>query len=354
MSAPRFVRFADVRPELLHWLWPAYIPRGKLTLLDGDPGLGKSLITIDLAARLSTGHPMPDGSGGGRVGRTLLLTAEDGAADTTLGRLAAAGADLSQVFVPDRKGAARFGLPRHLKALEQFVVREHLDLVAFDPVVAFLPPGVNLLNDQSVRTVLDELAAMAERTGAAVQMVRHLNKTTGQKALYRGGGSIGIIGAARAGLVVTGDPAAGGARVLAATKENLCAMPPALGYRVVPADTGAPRIEWTGPVGLTADEALRPPRAEAAETPPVGVIPAVEWLMEFLRAGPRPAVDVYEAAVAAGISERTLERAKGPAGVESRLVTDPATGRQRWKWRLFETPSYLPPLPFEEVEEEGW
>src|SRR5687768_5398714 len=99
MPLPLPIPLTEVHPEAVDWLWPGYIPRGKLTVLDGDPGLGKSLSTLDLAARLSRGLPFPDGSGGGTVGRTLILQAEDGTAGTVLPRLTAAGADPGQVFV---------------------------------------------------------------------------------------------------------------------------------------------------------------------------------------------------------------------------------------------------------------
>ena len=354
MPPPQAIPLTDVRPEPLRWLWAGYIPRGKLTLLDGDPQLGKSLITLDLAARLSTGRPMPDGTGGGQLGRTLLLVAEDQSADTVVPRLAAAGADVAQVrrFVHADGRLPR--LPRNLPALERAVGEGEVALVVIDPLVAFLSPGVWMGSDQLVRGALGRLAGVAERTGAAVVMVRHLNKTTSQKALYRGGGSIGIIGSARSALLATGDPAPGGARVLATTKANLGPLPPAQGYRVVGTEGGAGVVEWTGPVGLTADEALRPAKVEEPKAEPVGVIPATEWLMEYLRGGPRPAVEVYEAAVARGISERTLERAKGPAQVQSALVTDPGTGQKQWEWRLRRLTLSVDGLPPLFAEVEGW
>src|SRR5881398_2781595 len=97
MSALNAEPLSNVRPETVRWLWEPYLPRGKLALLDGDPGVGKSLLTIDLAARLSRGGPLPDGSPSGRPHLTLLLGAEDDAADTTRPRAEAAGADLGRV-----------------------------------------------------------------------------------------------------------------------------------------------------------------------------------------------------------------------------------------------------------------
>ena len=102
------IPLTEFRPETLDWLWPGYIPKGMITVLDGDPNLGKSLTTLDLAARLSRGQPFPDGTGGGTIGRTLIVQAEDGIAHTVVPRLLAAGADLEQVFVfPDETARRR-------------------------------------------------------------------------------------------------------------------------------------------------------------------------------------------------------------------------------------------------------
>jgi hypothetical protein len=353
MSA-RLVRISDVRREPLTWLWPGYIPAGKITLLDGDPEAGKSLLTIDLAARLSRGRPMPDGTVVGPPAQTLFVQAEDGDSDTLGPRLDAAGADGGYVHVFEHENRRPVRIPRDLPVMEGLVREQGIRLVVIDPFMAFLSRRVATGIDQSVRWVMGRLTGLAARTGAAVIPIRHLNKESGQKVMYRGGGSIGIIAAARSALLAAADPTAPGRNLLATIKSNLGGHPPALGYRIVPTDAGVGVIEWLGPVGLTAAEALAPIRKKAEEMPELGVILATEWLMGFLRGGPRAAVEVYRAAEEQGISERTLERAKGPAGVESRLIVDKVTGDRQWRWRLFETPSFLPPLPFEEEEEDGW
>jgi hypothetical protein len=355
MSAPQLVRLADVRPEPLAWLWPGRIPAGKLTLLDGDPGLGKSMITIDLAARLSTARPLPDGPAPAAPVRTMFFPAEDGVADTLRPRLAAAGADVDQVLVVTPAGGRPFRLPRDLPALERWVRDERVGLVVLDPLVAFLSRRVTIAGDQSIRRVLGRLAGVAARTGAAVVLIRHLNKSTAQKALYRGGGSIGIIASARAGLLVARDPDDPGRCVLTTTKANLGPPPAGLRYRIV--GDGVGTIEWLGPVPLSADDALNP-TAAGDVAPPPGVIEATDWLLRYLQAGPRRATEVVAAAREAGISERTLERAKKEAGVESSLRTDAETGERFWKWRLKKPFDCglppLPPLPWQEEREKEW
>jgi RecA-family ATPase len=130
----------DVRPAALEWLWPGYLARGKLALLDGDPGMGKSLITLDLVARLSRGGPLPDGTAAPRPITSVLLSAEDEAGDTIRPRAEAAGADLSRLVVPKFNGRVP-QFPDDLPALEELVVERGAELVVIDPLMAFLPPG---------------------------------------------------------------------------------------------------------------------------------------------------------------------------------------------------------------------
>jgi AAA domain len=341
----------------MSWLWPGYIPRGTLTLLDGDPGLGKSMLTLDLAARLSTGRPMPDGTGGGQVEASLILQAEDGTATTVLPRLVAAGADVAHVHIFAHADGRPVRLPRNFPGLDRAIHAANIRLVIFDPLISFLAPKVWMGSDQQVRRVMARLAAIAQQTGCAIVLVRHLNKTAGQRAMYRGLGTIGIVGAARAGLLVATDSQDRDRKVLTATKVNLGRSPTGLAYRIVGNESGIATIAWDGPVDLTADEALNPKPAKAEPKMPMGVILATEWLLTTLKAGPRLAVDVYKDAIAAGFSERTLERAKRPAHVESRFVVNKGTNEKRWVWRLYQQPKYLDdlgPLPDIYGLDEGW
>src|ERR687890_334782 len=200
---------SEVEPEQVEWLWPGRLPLGKLSVLDGDPGLGKSVLTLDVAARVSAGLELPDGQRCEPAG-VVLLSAEDGLADTVRPRLDAAGADTQRVValssVPDGKTERSLSIPEDLPALERAIRRVEASLVVVDPVMAFLSGNTNSHKDQDVRRALAPLAKLAERTGAAILIVRHLNKASGGETTHRGGGSIGIIGAARSGLVVAEDP----------------------------------------------------------------------------------------------------------------------------------------------------
>ncbi|MDE2058745.1 MAG: AAA family ATPase [candidate division NC10 bacterium] len=203
------IRLADVQPEPVTWLWPGRVPLGKLTVLDGDPGLGKSTLAFDLAARVSNGSLMPDGSPS-LPGGAVILTLEDGLADTVVPRLTVAGADLAKIValqgVKGADGKLRVPTVEDIAALTCACQQVAAKIVLIDPLMAYLPSQRNSWRDQDVRQALAPLAKMAEENGVAVLVIRHLNKSGGSQSIYRGGGSIGIVGAARMALLVAKDP----------------------------------------------------------------------------------------------------------------------------------------------------
>lgn len=334
-TTPEIVRLSDVEPETVRWLWPNRIPLGKLTILDGDPGLGKSTLTLDLAARLSNGEKMPDGSRPDTEGApgTVLLTAEDGLADTIRPRLDAAGADAEYIaalraVTPDMEDAER-RLPTvddtdDIRAAIRMV---DAGLVVVDPLVAYLGSDVNSYRDQDVRKGLAPLAELAEEEGVAVVAIRHLNKSGGDNPLYRGGGSIGLIGAARAGLLVAPDPEdpEEERRVLAPTKANLAEEPPALAFHLETVDSVA-RIVWDGETGQNARDLLDTPSSEARTKQEE----ATHVLREELKDGPQPVEQLKRLADQLGISFKTFRRAKDRMGVRA----EKSGYDGGWKWRL--------------------
>lgn len=317
-----------IRP--IHWLWRPYLACGKLALLDGDPGAGKSLFTADLAARLTRGGRMPDGSWRRKKANVLFLNAEDALDDTLRPRLDAAGADLGRVFC---LGGVQVGIadgadmsfPGCFEALRRGVVAHEIELVVIDPMMAFFRPEVATNSDQVMRVALAPLAVLAARSGASVLLVRQLTKHGGRKALYRGAGAIGIIGAIRTALFLARDVRDPERRILAMTKSNIGPPAPALACRLVE-DAGRPRVQWLGECDATADELCRPafpgggPERATAD----------EWLLAALAAGPRPAKALQEEAQAAGYCPRTLERAKRRLGVAARRKRK--DGRAFWEW----------------------
>jgi hypothetical protein len=326
------VLLSTVRPERVAWLWPGRIPLGKLTILDGDPGLGKSVMTMDIAARLSAGLGMPDGAPCA-PGGVVVMNAEDGLADTILPRLLAAGADPERVLALDTIPAGEAerlpSLPNDLGYLRLCIRQVQARLVIVDPIMAFLGGEVNAHRDQDCRRALHPLAAMAEETGAAVLVVRHLNKLAGGNPLYRGGGSIGIIGAARSGLLVAKDPDNPDRRVLASAKCNLAKLPPSLAYDLTPGEEGGLRVGWRGESPHTAESLLAAPRDDEERD---AVREAVEVLRAVLGNGRLSATEVKSQARKAGVSERTLTRAKSMLGIRARLVGFGRDGK--WYWSL--------------------
>ena len=242
----------------------------------------------------------------------VLLSAEDGLADTIRPRLDAAGADTSKILalatVPDENGHDRLlSIPEDLALIEKGIRRVGARLVVVDPLMAFLSGDTNSHRDQDVRRALAPLAGLAERTGAAVLVVRHLNKAAANNPLYRGGGSIGIIGAARMAFVVGKDPQDENRRVLASTKNNLATPPQSLMFGLEEAESGSVRVNWLGQSEVSAKDLLATPQdQEHADARGE----AVEFLEEILSGGPVPAAQVKEEAEDAAISERTLARAK--------------------------------------------
>jgi AAA domain len=313
------VLVADVDREQVRWLWPDRIPRGKTAVLDGDPGTGKSTLTLTIAAKVSTGSPFPDGTRP-EVGDVILLSAEDDIGDTIRPRLEAAGADLARCWVlpdvhPEDKPPRPPELPADLFLLEDLVKSKAAALVVIDPLMAFLSGQVDSHRDQDIRRVLASLGYMAARTGAAVVVVRHMNKGAGS-ALYRGSGSIGIVGAARSGLLVAPDPDDEGRRILAMTKSNLAKMPDALAYRLVNDERyEVARVVWDGASTRTANDLVRP-RVDEDEAP--ALAEAVRVLKEVLADGPLSAGNIKKLAAQAGVAERTLQRARQALGVTTR------------------------------------
>jgi RecA-family ATPase len=183
--------FRDIEPEPLRWLWPGRIPLGKLTLLIGDPGLGKSLVTVDMAARLSRGTAFADGAACDR-GSTIFLSAEDEAADTIRPRLDAAGADLSRVHVLDAVRVTLadgvlsekcFSLETDIAALESALLQNpDVRLIVIDPLSAYLG-GTDSHSNAEIRGLLSPLGAMAARRGVAVSAITHLRKSPGQPSI---------------------------------------------------------------------------------------------------------------------------------------------------------------------------
>jgi len=329
-----------VAPRGVGWLWPRRVPLGKVTLLVGDPGRGKSLLALDMAARVSRGAAWPDPeSGSAPLGRTILLSAEDDTADTVRPRLDALGGDPSRVCVlravrwEDTECNQMFSLSRDLAGLEAAIGRwDDVRLVVFDPVSAYLG-GAESYNNADIRRILAPVQTMAERSGVAVLAVSHLTKRAAASVMYRTMGSLAFVSAARAVWAAVPDPAskgspqAAGRMLFLPVKCNLAGGVTGMAYRIVPHpdNPALPTVAWEPhPVEMSVEEAL-----EAAPKPTPRER-AAEWLEELFSAGPMLTTEVERRAAAAGFSRITLRRARRELGVQAyrHSLTDP------WQVRL--------------------
>jgi 5S rRNA maturation endonuclease (ribonuclease M5) len=337
-----FVRLSDVAPQPVRWLWPGRIALGKLCIEAGPPGLGKSCISLDLAARVTRGDGWPDDPlSTAEPGGVLILSAEDDLADTIVPRLNAAGADLSRVlalttikrFDPQRGREVfeSFNLATHLPILESGIAQVgNCRLAIIDPLSAFLG-GADSHNDGEVRGLLAPLAFLAARYHVAILGISHLNKGHGD-AVTRVMGSIGFVAAPRHVFAVTKDREDPSRRLFLPVKNNLGIDNTGFAYRLIVGVGGVPRVSWeSAPVAVSADDAVAPvdqrrgPEPENREE-------AQSWLVDFLAGGPRPAEECLAEASRVLITRATLRRAKAAAGVIAEKQSGVSDGP--WMWRL--------------------
>jgi len=335
---PVTVRLSDVQPELLRWLWPGRIALGKLTLLCGDPGLGKSFVTLDLAARVSSGTAWPDlPLLPNPPGSVVLLSAEDDLADTIRPRLDAAQADVARVVAIQAvrrrlfTGQTQddyFDLTEDLPALETAIQQvSDCRLVIIDPLTAYLGKTDSHKNAE-VRAVLARLFELAARHKVAVLAVTHLNKANTLPAIYRAMGSLAFVAAARAVWAVVRDDQdeTGRRRLFVPVKNNLGADETGLAYALEQVGSVA-RVAWeSGAVNMRADDALGGGRKAVVRDD------ATEFVIATLKAngGDMLSDDLWAAAKAEGISKMTLRRAK-----EAVIEAYKEKGRDgRWRCRL--------------------
>lgn len=330
------VCLAEVESKPISWLWPGRIALGKLTLLVGDPGLGKSTSALDIAARVSRGASWPDISDTSVPGCVLIATAEDALEDTVRPRLEAVGAVLANIHAikstRTRQGERAFSLEVDLPALEREIASlDGARLLVIDPVTAFLG-ATDSHKNSDVRSILAPLAALAERHGIAVLAVSHLNKSQ-SAAIYRTQGSIAFVAAARAAWFVVKDKQDPSRRLMLQGKNNL-GDASGLAFRVEsapgPQGTSVPTIVWQDdPVTVSLDDALAPSEGGSGAESELGK--ACDFLRSELGGRTLPSNEVQQGARANGISEKTLNRAKKELGV---IAEKEGFSGGRWVWKL--------------------
>jgi hypothetical protein len=330
-SYVQFQQMSQVKPRRVDWLWAGRLALGKLAILEGDPGQGKSLVALDLCARLSTGQPFPDGSACSGPHPSVLLDGEDDLETTTIPRLLAAGANLKRIIhlKPEVNSLGQpLHFPAHMRQLDEVLEKSRARVLVISPVGEVLEPNILGICEQSVRQVLGPLAKLAEKHACAIKLIRHLRKNITPQAIYRGGGSIGFMAACRSGWLVGNDPEVPERRILAQVKNNLAPPQPSLAFEIRTHETGYPVIEWLGSSPWRAGQLLcgvskpssRPRRR------------ATELLKEFLADGPKTSREIWKMAVDHGLAERTLRRARKELTLRSLRVG--IKGRQVCYWLL--------------------
>jgi len=325
------------------WLWDQRLALGKLSILAGPAGQGKSLFTADLAARVSRGEL--DGHLYGEPAAVVLITGEDDPEDTIKPRLLAAGADVERVLLVDRADAdgtrSPLTLPQDAGDLAETIAEHAVRLVIVDPIVSFLDDGYDAYKNQKVRRALAPLHEAAQRLACAVLLVLHPNKTQTNDPAVRIGESYAFQALSRSVLVLGPDPKdpdgeRGSHKALALAKSNHAAAGThALGFEIEPVDIttddatiATQRVKLTGPRDDLRARDLLGPASDGGR-----LDAAADWLAAELEDGPRPAREITKAAKAAGYSPATLKRAKRSLGIRSERVGGLADDGA-WQWTL--------------------
>lgn len=309
------IRMSDIQPEEVQWLWYPYIPLGKLTVIQGDPGEGKTTFVLAVIAALTKGEALPEREPLDPV-NILYQTAEDGLADTIRPRLDALGADCSRVLVIDE---SKRELSLSDERIRQAMEKTGAKLLVLDPLQAYLGAEVDMHRANEVRPILKRLGSVAEQMGCAVILIRHLNKMQGQKSGHRGMGSVDFQAAARSVLLVGRTKEDSQLRIVVPDKSSLAPEGESIAFALDP-EQG---FQWKGYCAYNAEELL----GGSTKQVQTKTMQAEETLRNLLDK-PAPAEEILRRITAVGISERTLMTAKKNLGVLSEK-----RGAQ-WFWRL--------------------
>ena len=290
----RLIPMSDIQTEQVKWLWYPYIPLGKITIVQGDPGEGKTTFVLAVIAALTTGEALPECEEVQKPMNVIYQTAEDGLSDTIKPRLEAAGADCSRVLVIDESND---DLTLVDERLEQAVRETGARLIVLDPIQAYLGENMDMHRANEVRPVMKRVAAMAERTGCAVILIGHMNKAQGLKSGYRGLGSIDFRAAARSILVVGRLKDTPTVRIVAQDKNSLAPEGSSIAFELNP-DCG---FQWKGYSDVTVDDVLNGTGQSKTKTM------VMEDELRTMLTDWVSAEDVLRYAKSMGISERTLK-----------------------------------------------
>ena len=309
--------FSSVVQREVEWLWYPYIPYGKLTIIQGDPGEGKSTFILNIAARLTKGKNMPDGFKVREAQRVVYQTAEDNLADTVKPRLVAAGADCEKIaYIIDEDAS----LTLEDNRIERVIRQTEARLFILDPLQAYLSQDSDMFSAGRMRQQLKRLADIAAKYKCAVVIIGHMNKASGEKNLYRGLDSIDIAAIARSVLMISRDKTAPSLRYMFPVKSSLAPE----GKTVAFMFNEKRGIKWLGPQKVDKD------RIRYSDSEEGKIQLARRIMLEVLGENDRPSLEILKKMKLMGISERTAQSAKKELGITS------YKSGHLWYWHLSE------------------
>ena len=312
----KLINMSDVQAEEIKWLWYPFIAYGKMTIVQGDPGDGKSTLVLNIAAKLSRGERLEPEMNIDKPVNVIYQTAEDGLADTVKPRLEQAGADCSRISIIDESEKS---LSMIDERIEKAIIAAEAGLLILDPIQAYLGGGTDMNRANEARELTKRLGGIAERTGCAIVLIGHMNKGSGAKAAYRGMGSIDFFAVARSVMLVGRIEGQPDMRAVIQIKNNLAPFGHPKAFELT-----QDGFYWIGDYEITADEVLggMVPKASKLEI-------AKQFLRE--RSGANVMIlstEIIELAAQEGISKRTLEAAKKELKIDAKKINS------RWYWDL--------------------
>ncbi len=311
----KIIKMSDIITEEIAWLWYPFIPYGKITIIQGDPGEGKTTFALNLAAKLTKGECLEAEEVIEPV-KVIYQTAEDGLADTVKPRLEAAGADCANVLVIDESDRS---LSMIDERLEKAISETGAKLLILDPIQAYLGGGMDMNRANEARDMTKKLGSLAERYKCAILLIGHMNKASGNKAAYRGMGSIDFYAVARSVLLVGRVQGDETLRALVQIKNNLAPFGHSKAFRL---EEG--KFIWIGDYDITAEELLggiAPKESKRGK--------AIELLKKIASGGyPIKSNEIFDRAQEEGISKRTMEMVKKELGIEAIKIGS------TWYWEL--------------------
>lgn len=312
----KLINMSDVQAEEIKWLWYPFIAYGKMTIVQGDPGDGKSTLVLNIAAKLSRGERLEPEMNIDKPVNVIYQTAEDGLADTVKPRLEQAGADCSRISIIDESEKS---LSMIDERIEKAIIAAEAGLLILDPIQAYLGGGTDMNRANEARELTKRLGGIAERTGCAIVLIGHMNKGSGAKAAYRGMGSIDFFAVARSVMLIGRIEGHPDMRAVIQIKNNLAPFGHPKAFELT-----QDGFHWIGNYEITADEVLggMVPKVSKLEI-------AKQFLME--RSGANVMIlstEIIELAAQEGISKRTLEAAKKELKIKAKKINN------SWYWDL--------------------